>query len=715
MEKFIKDNEVKLPGFTVESFNVLSNRDGKLKIQVKDNNNSFQGTVEISYSIKTDIASLQLIKHVGVLNLDDTDLIVSLFVFRNSDKLPGLYRIDFDVISNENNVLKIKVKDNNKRFQGTVEFTYSLKTDIATLQLDKNVGAFNSNEPRAIINAFIEKNKDKLPGLNSNSFSIQSNRNGKLKIKVYDTHDIFGGTVEINYSPRDLFDTIQGIVKDITDLENNDTESVLNRFIKLNSSLLNSHKITREQLQVHVDDNVAWIRVKGNDKYLGQIQVNLSLSKQFHDYLGVLSENDHNSILRWINNLNRWNLNLNDLNIKVQGNTATVTAKTHRNEKFIGTITVQFGLTATYKHNRTVLTRIGFFKNIKGEWQIEQIDANTDKVVPTLPTFINNLESAFAQNRNTTISGLESWDTSNVTNMKSMFQNAKFFNQPLGDKFNTSKVTNMHAMFQGAHNFNQALGDKFDTSNVTDMSYMFKGAESFNSSLGNKFDTSNVTNMEEMFYEAHAFNKPLGDKFDTSNVTDMSYMFYFAESFNQPLNFNTSQVTRMSGMFYEARTFNQPLGDKFNTSKVTNMHAMFNGARSFNQSLGDKFDTSNVTDMSYMFADTKNFNQNISHFNTSKVIYMRWMFRGAESFNQNINTQEIQKADGSKYTAWDVSKVRHMLAMFQNARAFNQDISKWNVTINNTELFKDFNSGANAEFKDQKLPEKIRNSLRTNS
>ncbi|WP_051067136.1 BspA family leucine-rich repeat surface protein, partial [Mycoplasma yeatsii] len=666
-----------------------------------------------TYSVKTDIASLQLDKHVGVLNLDDIDYIITLFIFKNSDKLPRLYRIDFDVISNENNVLKIKVKDNNKRFQGTVEFTYSLKTDIATLQLDKNVGAFNSNDINAIINAFIEKNKDKLPGLNWNSFHVQSNENGKLKIRVFDTNDIFGGTVEINYSPRDLFDTIQGIEKDITDLKNNDTESVLNRFVELNYGLLDSHKITRDQLQVEVSDNVAWITVKGNGKYLGSIQINLSLSKQLYDYLGVLSENDHNSILRRINNLNRWNLNLNDLNIQVQGNTATITAKTHRNEKFIGTITAQFGLRATYKDNRTVLTRIGFFKNIKGEWQIEQIDANTNKVVPTLPTFINSLESAFTQNRNTTISGLESWDTSNVTNMKSMFQNAKFFNQPLGEKFNTSKVTNMHAMFQGAHNFNQALGDKFDTSNVTDMSYMFKEAESFNSSLGNKFDTSNVTDMKEMFYEAHAFNKPLGDKFDTSKVTDMGYMFYFAESFNQPLNFNTSQVTRMSGMFYEARSFNQALN--FNTSNVTNMNSMFNGAWSFNQSLGDKFDTSNVTDMSYMFADTKNFNQNISHFNTSKVIYMRWMFRGAESFNQNINTQEKQKADGSKYTAWDVSKVRDMNEMFKNARAFNQDISKWNVTISDTGNFKDFNSGAHAEFKDQKLPEKIRNSLRTNN
>ncbi|AJM71929.1 BspA family leucine-rich repeat surface protein [Mycoplasma yeatsii] len=71
------------------------------------------------------------------------------------------------------------------------------------------------------------------------------------------------------------------------------------------------------------------------------------------------------------------------------------------------------------------LTRIGFFKNSFGEWQIEKVDTITSKVVPNLPTFINSLESAFTRNINSTISGLESWDTSNVTNMKSMFSDTK--------------------------------------------------------------------------------------------------------------------------------------------------------------------------------------------------------------------------------------------------------------------------------------------------
>jgi surface protein len=62
-------------------------------------------------------------------------------------------------------------------------------------------------------------------------------------------------------------------------------------------------------------------------------------------------------------------------------------------------------------------------------------------------------------------SDISGWDTSNVTDMFSMFDNAKLFNQPIGS-WNTSNVTNMSYMFQNAKLFNQPIGS-WNTSNVT--------------------------------------------------------------------------------------------------------------------------------------------------------------------------------------------------------------------------------------------------------
>ncbi|UWD35181.1 BspA family leucine-rich repeat surface protein [Mycoplasma cottewii] len=556
IEKFINNNKDKLSGFTVASFDVLSNENNVLKIKVKDNNNSFQGTVEINYSVKTDIATLQLDKNAGAFNSNEDTAIINAFIAKNKDKLTGLNRNSFDVVSNENRKLKIKVKDNNNSFQGTVEISYSVKTDIASLGLNTNAGAFNSTEQNPIIEKFINNNKDKLSGFTVASFDVLSNENNVLKIKVKDNNNSFQGTVEINYSVIQQFNAIKNIVKNITNLKNNDKQSVLNRFFELNKTLFEQEnvKITKNQLEVVVNDDVATIAVNGNGKFRGSIEAKLSLSRRINSYLDVLSSNDPNNILKEINNKNSWNLNSNDLNIEVNGKDVRITGKENKNKSFIGTINFEFGLKATYTSDKKELKRIGFFKNIKGEWQIERIDVNTNKVVPILPTFINSLQSAFTSNINATISGLESWDTSNVTNMSSMFSFARNFNQQLGNKFNTSNVTNMSFMFGYARNFNQPIN----------------------------FNTSNVTDMSEMFSEAKNFNQPIN--FNTSNVTNMSDMFNGARDFNQPINFNTSNVTNMSGMFRNCWNFNQPL-NTWDVSNVNDMSGMFQGAFEFNQNI----------------------------------------------------------------------------------------------------------------------------------
>ncbi len=185
---------------------------------------------------------------------------------------------------------------------------------------------------------------------------------------------------------------------------------------------------------------------------------------------------------------------------------------------------------------------------------------------------------------------LSKLDVSQITNMENLFMFSNF-NGDISN-WNTSNVTNMRCMFRNAKAFNQDI-NSWNVSNVTNMESMFFNASSFNQPLN--FDTSNVTTMEDMFYQAKSFNQPLN--FDTSKVVDMEGMFFYASSFDQAVNFDTSSVTNMDYMFYNAEIFNQPIN--FNTSKVIYMSAMFSYAKAFNQTIN--FDILNVEDMELMF------------------------------------------------------------------------------------------------------------------
>ena len=197
----------------------------------------------------------------------------------------------------------------------------------------------------------------------------------------------------------------------------------------------------------------------------------------------------------------------------------------------------------------------------------------------------------------------DSWDVSQITDMGSMFQGARTFNQSLSS-WNVSKVTDMSWMFGGLYYFGYTIHPIFDkplnhwdVSHVTDMSGMFYSS-TFNQSL-DQWDVSHVRYMSRMF-ESSSFNLPL-DQWDVTSVYDMSRMFYYS-SFNQPINqWDVSHVRYMSRMFANS-PFNQTLNN-WDVSQVTDMSLMFFSATSFNQAL-NQWDVSQVTTMELMLNDT---------------------------------------------------------------------------------------------------------------
>lgn len=255
----------------------------------------------------------------------------------------------------------------------------------------------------------------------------------------------------------------------------------------------------------------------------------------------------------------------------------------------------------------------------------------------------SNMASAFSGCINLNITATDTPNLANVTSLSNMFVFCSKLNGPANiNDWNTTNITNMNSVFARAKLFNQPIGN-WNTSNVTNMAHMFTGAEAFNQPIGN-WNTGNVTNMATMFNDAFAFNQDISN-WNTENVTDMNAMFLNAKAFNQPIgNWNTSKVTNMSNMFSDAISFNQPIGN-WNTSSVTDMSLMFLRNSAFNQPIGN-WNTSNVTTMNNMFSLATSFNHPVGNWNTANVTGMSFMFNKAQSFNQQLGNWQLNSNVG---------------------------------------------------------------------
>jgi len=299
-----------------------------------------------------------------------------------------------------------------------------------------------------------------------------------------------------------------------------------------------------------------------------------------------------------------------------------------------------------------------------------------------------------------------SFNTSNVTNMSSMFYDCRRVTNLEVSNFNTSNVTNMRGMFCYCRGLTSLDVSNFNTLNVTDMSSMFSYCSGLTSLDVSNFNTSNVTNMSRMFYGASGLESLNLSNFNTINVTDMSYMFCFDISDTRIMrltsldisNFNTSNVTDMSYMFCGCVGLTDLDISSFNTSNVTNMNTMFCGCFSLRNLNVSNFNTSNVTNMSFMFSQCENLSSlNVSNFNTSDVTDMSQMFSGCISlvhinFSTLFNTYYVTNMGGMfsgcsnlsylDLSRFNTSNVQNMRAMFNNCSSLT-DLNLSNFDMSN--------------------------------
>ena len=255
---------------------------------------------------------------------------------------------------------------------------------------------------------------------------------------------------------------------------------------------------------------------------------------------------------------------------------------------------------------------------------------------------------------------LSNFDTSQVTNMSSMFRGMSNLTTLNLSNFDTSQVTNMDSMLASVSNLTTIDLSSFDTSKVTDISAMFYDSSNLTTLNLSNFDTSQVTNMQDMFYGMRNLTTLNLSSFDTSKVTDMSLMFYNMSSLTtlNLSNFDTSQVINMYSMFDSVSNLTTLDLSNFDTSKVTNMSSMFNNMTNLTSLNVSSFNTENVENMSGMFSQVQKLEHlNLSHFRTDKVTNMGSMF---------YQMIELKTIDLSHFNTANVTDMSSMFSMDDN-------------------------------------------------
>lgn len=156
------------------------------------------------------------------------------------------------------------------------------------------------------------------------------------------------------------------------------------------------------------------------------------------------------------------------------------------------------------------------------------------RAVADLPPTVTSLQAAF-QDSTANPTGVETWNTQNVTNFSDLFYNATAFNRDLSN-WRTGSGTNFFGMFRNATLFDQDISG-WDVSAGTTFAYMFQNADAFNAPIGG-WDTGSATVVTGMFTGADVFSAdlPNWDLSSVTNATNAGNMFYLAGAFDGDLS-----------------------------------------------------------------------------------------------------------------------------------------------------------------------------------
>lgn len=290
------------------------------------------------------------------------------------------------------------------------------------------------------------------------------------------------------------------------------------------------------------------------------------------------------------------------------------------------------------------------------------------------------------------------FDTSNVTNMASAFENCQRLTE-IGNynQLNLKSVTNASRLFADTESLDlKQIIPLLKTNSIENASFMFYLAySSAPVAFSNNFKTNTTTTMQSMF---QGFMTPSLDisHFSLENTTTMEGMFSGKEA---------SLSYPVGGSYYAVSEVIWP-NSILNAPHLTTMKSLFHENHHITKLNLPKFISPALTDTSFMFfkIDKEITAINVDGLDTQNVEDMSEMFEGLKfdrgslggSFAPKFKTTSLKNMYGMFYymnvdhldlTALDVSNVTNMEYALSDGWLITIDLTGWNTS--NVENMKD--------------------------
>lgn len=298
-------------------------------------------------------------------------------------------------------------------------------------------------------------------------------------------------------------------------------------------------------------------------------------------------------------------------------------------------------------------------------------------------------QGMFAYLTNVESLDLSNLDTSNITNMSSMFQGSSSLKEINLSNFNTSNVTSMKSMFQGCTSLESIDVSGFDTSNVTGLEMMFSGCKALTELNVSDWDTSKVKSISDTFLNCSSLTTLDVSKWDTSNMMGLYRTFCGCSSLKQldVSNWDTSKMGRMQESFKNCSSLTILDVSKWDTSSINALNFTFSGCSGLTELDVSNWSISGVTTIEGTFAGCSSLTKlDLSKWDVSGATTMRDTFKDCSSLidldlgvwdatsSINLNgmfngCSSLVDLDLSKFTT---EKVTNMSSMFEGCRALKE-------------------------------------------